>query len=274
MEFFRKLFGSSKQPAAENAPATPAPGNAETPYEMTEAEAAKQAALEASSERLDLHWQSIGTVERDVLAYLISPSFTGGPYWPSTRQAYRVVRRAGSILLATDGLSSPFDDGDEPVNGFEMELFIDTPDIPEHARGAMGEVDPLKQSWAFELLENVAKTVANAGGITAQLQQHGALSLELPGVSQSHHLGEQLPPAFVTDDDCIGVLLGGPKPDFATHLEDMPLSPVILVPVVLITASELDYVRAGGYDARQDLLQRLKAAGVGHRSALGRDSVV
>lgn len=81
MDFFRKLFGSSKQPAAENAPATPAPGNAETPYEMTEAEAAKQTALEASSERLDLHWQSIGTVERDVLAYLISPSFTGGPYW-------------------------------------------------------------------------------------------------------------------------------------------------------------------------------------------------
>jgi len=54
----------------------------------------------------------------------------------------------------------------------------------------------------------------------------------------------------------------------------MPLSPVSLIAVVLITASELDYVRAGGRAAREDLVQRLQAAGVGHRSDLQRASVV
>ncbi|WP_339530692.1 MULTISPECIES: Suppressor of fused protein (SUFU) [unclassified Pseudomonas] len=196
----------------------------------------------ASAECLDQHWQSVGTVEKDVLAYLISPSLTGGPYWPSTRQAYRVVRRDHSIVLATDGLSDPFDDAEGLGNGFEMELFLETADIPENAEGTLGDVDPLRHSWAFELLEHVA----NAGGITQQLECHGVLSLELPGFSQSHLMSDQLPHLFVTTDDAAGVLLGGPAPDFPTRLDDMPLSPVQRVPVVLITAAELEYVRAGG----------------------------
>lgn len=270
MNFFKKLLGSSKspEPQAQDVPQPHEQSN------LTEAEAANLAVREAGEACLDRHWNSVGTVERDVLSYLISPSFSGGPYWPSTRQAYRVVRRGDTIILATEGLSDPFDDTEGMGNGFEMELFVETADIPEHVRGAVGEVDPFKRSWAFELLEHVAKTVADAGGITHQLDQYGALSLELPGLSQSHHMSDQLPKLFVTDDDSTGVLLGAPEPDFPTQLDDMPLSPVRLVPVVLITAAELEYVRSGGRAAREDLVSRLKAAGVGHMSSLHRASVV
>nr|WP_314567368.1 suppressor of fused domain protein [uncultured Pseudomonas sp.] len=267
MNFFKKLFGSSKKP---HAPAPHRPVQADLP----DAEAVNLAARLASADCLDQHWQSVGTVEKDVLAYLISPSLTGGPYWPSTRQAYRVVRRDHSIVLATDGLSDPFDDAEGLGNGFEMELFLETADIPENARGTLGDVDPLRHSWAFELLEHVAKTVANAGGITQQLESHGVLSLELPGFSQSHLMSDQLPHLFATADDAAGVLLGGPAPDFPTRLDDMPLSPVQLVPVVLITAAELEYVRTGGRAAREDLVARLQAAGVGHISSVYRGSVV
>ncbi len=269
MKFFKKLFGSSIKPQAiEPAHSTPVDS---APYD---AGAANLAARQASAECLDRHWQSVGTVEKDVLAYLISPSFSGGPYWPSTRQAYRVVRREDSIVLATDGLSDPFDDAEGLGNGFEMELFLETADIPEHARGTLGDVDPVRRSWAFELIKHVAKTVADAGGITHQLERHGVLSLELPGFSQSHLMSDQLPAQFVTEDDAVGVLLGGPSPDFQTRLDDMPLSPVQLVPVVLITASELEYVRAGGRAAREDLVARLQAAGAGHISNLDRESVI
>ncbi|KAF2407558.1 Suppressor of fused protein (SUFU) [Pseudomonas antarctica] len=268
MNFFKKLFGAAKKPEAEAALPTPV-----DPVE-TPADAANTAVRIASEECLDRHWQAVGTVERDVLTYMISPSFTGGPHWPSTRQAYRVVRRDGAIILATEGLSDPFDDAEGLGNGFEMELFLETADIPNDARGELGDVDPLRRSWAFELIEHVAKTVANAGGITHQLDNHGVLSLELPGFSLSHQMSEQVPKLFVTDDDAAGVLLGGPEPDFPTRLEDMPLSPVRLVPVVLITASELEYVRSGGRAAREDLVERLKAAGVGHTSSLYRASVV
>lgn len=277
MNFFKKLLTSLKSPSPQYTQPTPQTLELQepaTPNHSTEAEAANQAAREASAACLDLHWGSVGTVERDVLSYIISPSFSGGPYWPSTRQAYRVVRRGDTVIIATEGLSDPFDDAEGMGNGFEMELFIETADIPEHARGSVGEVDPLKRSWAFELVEHVAKTVADAGGITHQLDQHGALSLEIPGFSRSHHMSDQLPKLFVTDDDSTGVLLGAPDPDFPARLDDMPLSPVRLVPVVLITASELEYVRSGGREAREDLVSRLKAAGIGHMCSLHRSSVV
>ncbi|MCD5996168.1 suppressor of fused domain protein [Pseudomonas sp. CDFA 602] len=272
MSFIKKFFGSFKKPESETAHSREQSEHVSTSADNAPSAEAEAARL-ASAECLDRHWESVGTVERDVLSYLISPSFTGGPHWPSTRQAYRVVRRGDSIILATEGLSDPFDDVDASGNGFEMELFLETRDIPEHAKGRLGEVAPFKESWAFELIEHIAKTVADAGGITHQLEQYGVLSLDLPGFSQSHHMSDQLPQIFVTDDDCVGVLLGGPAPDFSTRLEDMPLSPVMLVPIVLITASELEYVRSGGRAAREDLVSRLQTAGIGHTSDLGRASV-
>lgn len=277
MNFFKKLLDSLRNPTTQDLRAEPQIEEFQKLVafgELNEAEAANLAARLAGEVCLDRHWRSVGTVERDVIAYMISPSFRGGPDWPSTRQAYRVVRRGDSILLATEGLSDPFDGVIGMGNGFEMELFMETADIPEHARGSLGQVDPLKNSWAFELLEHIAKTVADAGGVTERLEQYGALSIEIPGFSRSHHMSDQLPKHFVTEDDCTGVLLGAPEPDFPTRLDDMPLSPVRLVSMVLITASEFEYVRSGGRAAREDLISRLKAAGIGHMSNLHRASVV
>ncbi|MGC5703364.1 suppressor of fused domain protein, partial [Pseudomonas sp. NFXW11] len=240
------------------------------------AELARIALFDAGAAALERHWQAVGRCEADVLGFAISPGFMGGPHWPSTRQAYRIVRRNQGIILATEGLSDPFDgvEGDELGNGFEMELFIQTPDIPAHAQGAPGDVSPFADSWTFELLRCVAGTVADAGGYIPRLERYGVLSLELPGVSQSRAMSEQLPAQFVSSDDCVGVLIGAPAADFPTQVEGMPLSAVTLVPVVLITASELEYVRNGGAQARQDLADRLNAAGVGHVSHLQRASVI
>ncbi len=267
MSFFDKLRNALR-PAT--APATePASCLAEPSLVDTSDEARR-----ATHAVLDRHWQSVGAVEKDVLGYLLSPSLTGGPAWPSTRQAYRVVRRGERIILATDGMSDPFDDAEGLGNGFEMELFVETADIAEAHRGTPGDVSMLSDSWAFELLEHVAQIVADAGGITAQLEQYGALSMELPGVSQSRAIGVALPAYFVTEDDALGVLLGGPKPDFNDMLADMPLSPVKLVPIVVLTAAELEFVRAGGGKAREELVARLGATDVGHVSDLQRSSVV
>ena len=46
-----------------------------------------------------------------MLSHLVSPTLSGGPKWPALRQAFRLVRRPnGNIILASDGLSDPFDD--------------------------------------------------------------------------------------------------------------------------------------------------------------------
>lgn len=276
MDFFKKLFGSLSAgkavgPASWSAPLTGAGVDAGAP---SQADTVGEAARQATSDCLDRHWQSVGTVEQDVLGHAISPSFLGGPDWPSTRQAYRIVRRGDAVIIATDGLSDPFDDAAQSGNGFAMELFLETGDLAEDTRGSIGDISPLSRSWAFDVLRTVAATVADAGGITHQLETYGVLSLELPGASEAPHLTDQIPARFVTADDCVGVLVGAPAPDFATRLEDMPLSPVTLVPVVLITAMELEQVRSGGRLAREQLADQLRVAGVGHRSLLGRPDLV
>lgn len=261
MRFLKKLFGLGEQKPVSH----PAP--AEVPQVEVDPSAA---AREAGALALDRHWESIGTIERDVIGHVISPQFLGGPAWPSTRQAYRVVHRPDSVILATEGLSDPFDDVEGMGNGFGLELFLETAHLPDALQTRQAEVTAYARSWAFDILRTVATTVANAGGIAAQLERYGVLSLELPGASESAHLIAQLPPAYVTDDDAVGVLVGAPLPDFATDVRDMPLSPVSLVPVVLITAAELEGVRAGGRQAREALAEKLSANVNGHRSALDR----
>jgi hypothetical protein len=58
MNFFKKLFGSSTK---TEVPA-PTPNAAESP----EPDAANHAARLTTAECLDRHWQSVGTVEKDV----------------------------------------------------------------------------------------------------------------------------------------------------------------------------------------------------------------
>ncbi|WBV44833.1 suppressor of fused domain protein [Pseudoroseomonas cervicalis] len=249
-----------------------APPGALAPGQAPEA-APDSAAAEASQAARDAYWAGIGQVERDVLAPLISPGLMGGPAWPTLRQAYRVIRRAESLILATDGLSDPFDGVSGGGNGFGMELFLETAEIDPALAGQPGDVSGLGRSWAFEILQNVAASVAGAGGVMPMLQRHGVLSMELPGVSQAHSLPRQLPPGFATADDSLGVLIGGPAPDFAVQIPGMPLSPAQAVPVVLLRAEELEALRQGGAEARRALAEALGGAPQRHRSSLSRGAL-
>lgn len=230
--------------------------------------------FEESCVKRDRFWENVGTVESDVLSHLISPTFTGGPHWPTTRQAYRIIRREGSIIIATDGLSDPFQDVCGGGNGFESELFIETPDIdPDHA-GEPGDITGISKSWAFELIQNVAGTIAGAGGINDRLDRFTVLSIEIPGVSQSHSVATQMPKRFITQDDCIGIMIGAPKPDFPSEIADMPLSPVRIVPVTIMTAAELEHVRTSGPEARITLAAKLLEHGAGHIASFTRPDVL
>jgi hypothetical protein len=263
---FRKLLGI----------ANTASNDAQRPADPPQQKAANpdSDAFDATFKRRYDFWRRVGNVEDDGITHLISPSLLGGPAWPTTRQAYRIVRRDGGIIIVTDGLSDPFDNVEGGGNGFEMELFVETADIaPAHA-GKPGDVTGIKDSWAFELVKHVADTVAGAGGIRPQLERYKVLSMELPGFSQSYALSKQLPPGFATEDDALGILIGAPLPDFPAAIADMPLSPVAIVPVVLVRADELMMLRAGGAEARRKLAGQLAASPAGHRINLSRPSLV
>lgn len=255
--FLGKLFGRKPEPPSER------------PRMSVEAH---EKACADTQEAMDRHWAKVGDVEEDVIAYVIPPIFQGGPAWPTLRQAYRVIRRPGSIIIATDGMSDPYEhDGEE--NGFGMELFMETRDIPADFTGADGDVSALKNSWAFELLENCAAFVAEHGGVRDHVDQLGSISTEIPGVAGAHAVGSQVPDRFVLDDS-IGLLIGGPPPDFPDIVEDTPFRPVRLIPLVVLTAAELQHVRTGDSQVRRALAERLSALPQGHFSDLRRPSVI
>ena len=68
--------------------------------------------LEKTSRAREAVWQQLGALEPMFLSHLVNPALsTGQPKWPSKRQAFRLVRRQnGNVILASDGLSDPFDD--------------------------------------------------------------------------------------------------------------------------------------------------------------------
>ena len=65
MNFFKKLLDSLRSPVTQDLRAEP---------QINEAEAANLAARLAGEACLDRHWRSVGTVERDVIAFLYDQS--------------------------------------------------------------------------------------------------------------------------------------------------------------------------------------------------------
>jgi hypothetical protein len=239
---------------AEDAPAP-------TPFELT-------------VQARDRFWKAIGSVDPYVMANMVSPSPTGGAAWPTTRQAYLIIRRDASVILATDGMSDPFEDPEKKGNGFEMELFLETNDIELADHPTDEDYGKVRGSWAFELLMETGKLVAGNGGIVPMLDKFGVISTEFPGVSQSHAIKDQVPERFVTEDGSVGILIGEPAPDFDAVIADTPLSKVRAVPIVLLTADELTYIRNGGEAARKEVEAKLQALPSGFRSDLNRPSVL
>ena len=83
-----------------------------------------------------------------------------------------------------------------------------------------------------------------------------------------------MPERCVTEDGSVGILIGEPAPDFAAVIADTPLSKVRVVPIVLLTADELTYIRNGGEAARKEVAAKLQALPSGFRSDLNRPSVL
>lgn len=238
-----RLFGAKAQTAGKSGPARIA------------------SVADRSAEARGRFWSALGPASDRILS-----SAPAGSLWPGGHEAYRLVHRGSAILLATDGLSDPVAE-EAAANGFGIELFVEGP-----GEGAPAQV--AGDGWMLEVLRRVAAIVAEEQGILRPLERHGPIPLELTNVSSSAAIAARLPAHFLAADDVLGVMIGGPDPDFATSIEGMPLSPVRVVPVVLLTAAELGEIRAGDSDTRDAVLARLAASGAGHCSDLQRDSIV
>ena len=201
---------------------------------------------------MDGYWQAVGLIEPEVISYLVNPMFMGAPAWPNTRQAYRVVRTADTVIIASDGLADPQGRDGQSAPGFGCEVFIETPEL-------VGvDFDRIQASPYFRVIELFAQNVAANQGISAVLREYGVLSMELP-------VGLQ-PGPMVGGDGAVGCLIG--LPTGRPAVAPTPLGAVDVIALTVIAPAELDRIMAGGAAARRQLAAERTATAAGHRSFL------
>ncbi|KAK9865452.1 hypothetical protein WJX84_001015 [Apatococcus fuscideae] len=205
----------------------------------------------------------------------------GAPKWPAMRQAFRLVKRPnGNLLIASDGLSDPFDDitlGEGNVNGFGLEFFIETP-----ADELPSSLEDIKASWQFQLLYTVSQLAAGHGGIRAIMDDMKLLSTEaegvaeaVPGTHQATHVNsQQRVGALLGLKSVLTSLDGNPgSVSIPEKIPRMPLTEVKLVNIKLLDLEELKIITESGAAGRK----RLSDLFTGHDrlvSSLKRPSVV
>jgi Suppressor of fused protein (SUFU) len=197
-------------------------------------------------------YRSVGEMDDMILSPLLNPSFMGGPRWPSLRQGWRVIRRQGNTLIASDGLSDPFDDQDEPSAGFGLEFILEA-------------LEDIPGSWPFGVVYAVSQLAAGHGGVRELIEELGFISTEVRV--------EGMPEALLSPQGRVGVLLGVPAETLPSSIPT-PGGEVQLVAVKLLMPEELDYIVKHGERGRAEVVARLASSSGGHVSRLNRQSVV
>lgn len=197
------------------------------------------------------HWESVGKVDDDVVTYLVNPMFQGAPAWPNTRQAYRVIRTPGSLIIASDGLSDPFVGTDrDGESGFGMEVFIEIDGAQDRS------FDEISSSPEFKLIECVAQNMAGHGGVAPLIDQMGVLSMAVP-------VSEMPGDGWLDQNGQVGVLIGLAAEGRSARL-DLPFGPVRILAVTPLRPAETAIV-VTGTEARNDIADRLMDSPSRHR---------
>ena len=200
------------------------------------------------------YWQKIGEVDPNIIAPLINTAFRNLPKWPSLDQSFILLKKAnGNTVIATDGLSSPFDprlgSTNQSTDGFGLELYVET-DEP---------INDITNSYQFDLVYQMALQVANSTKIKEMLDRYGVITAELYDV--------RAPESFKNSEGRVGVILGLKSND----IQD--LSQVEMINIKLLTLTELKYIAENG-EAGREKLKNLFAGDSGTVTNVSRESVV
>ncbi|MEG1325709.1 MAG: hypothetical protein RSD99_12530, partial [Janthinobacterium sp.] len=218
--------------------------------------------LAAACAARDAFYATLGTVDADVLAPLVNPAFMGGPRWPSLRQAWRVIRRPDSIVIASDGLSDPFEDDDDVFvpRGHLLEVCIEAP-------LSAFDGQEVAQSWLFDVIYQDSQNVADHGSIDLLVQRHGSVSMVLDV--------QDAPEGLEDENEQVGVLLAQGTATIPPSF-DTPYGEVMLLTATVLQPAELAHIgeAADKAQSRRDLAAALAASPTGHLSVTSRPSVI
>jgi len=272
MDWLKKLLGKSKdsKPAPALAPKSVAPNVNQEDINPTDEEnkfvltrSVEDPLYASTFDARDTYWKNIGAIDEDVIAHMVSPEFMGAPAWPTTRQAYKIIRTDTTLIITSDGLSDPFTDCAEheiKMNGFGGEVFIETADLVD------ASFDEITKSWYYEAIEMWARNVAHYGGINMRLEKYGVMSMELPIQSA--------PDDWKTETGNVGFLVNCKMKQREYEITEAPLSTIKVISLMAIRPDELNFVIEGGQDGRDSLVSSLEKNGFIHLSGFERPSVL
>lgn len=216
--------------------------------------------FDRSCELRDSHWNSIGEVDPYVISHIINPALMGGPVWPAMRQAFKTIQAPERTILASDGLSDPYDDMDTNTtnaayNGFGLEVYVATEKLTV----------PVNTTWQFQLVYQAAQVMADRGNVISLINDLTYITTEFYDVD--------VPAEFKNGEGRVGAFIGLPDPVIAGEVQ-LSLEPVKMVNIKLLTLPELEYVINNGEEGRARLAELFIAQGNTTWSALQRTSVI
>ncbi|MCS3848500.1 suppressor of fused domain protein [Xanthomonas campestris] len=215
------------------------------------------ATYEQTNTARDELFESLGQVDSDVIAHVINPAFMGGPRWPALRQAFSIIRTNDSIMVASNGLSDPFDDVEEPNNGYRVEIIAET---KEKLTGGIAG------SWLFKLVYALSQQAAHSGQMADFIEGHGVITMEL--FAQDCGLEE-----FQNAHGMVGVMIGVEHPELPKKIQ-FPAEHVFLAAVQILTPDELAYVVEKRAEGRNHLHGLMRSSGLYHFISPGRASLL
>ncbi|NQX25918.1 hypothetical protein HQQ81_00950 [Microbacteriaceae bacterium VKM Ac-2854] len=190
-------------------------------------------------------WRGVGALDRTVVATLRDPAATGGARWPSAHQYFLRIARHSSAVIASDGLSDPFDQEPLPGTGWGCELCLESSAL---ARVPSAE---LWNHWQFQLLYEAAQSVAQLSiDLPQRLRESGFVSMELLGIAA--------PPAWLGERGGVGVVLGLERSDLPSEIA-IATGTIRLITVTPLWPREHTLLRDGDAEDARALTQRLAA---------------
>ncbi|MBF4461361.1 MULTISPECIES: hypothetical protein [unclassified Rathayibacter] len=161
----------------------------------------RRALAEAVAEDRAEMWRAVGALDRTVVVSTEDPGTRGGARWPTDHRAFLRIERADSVVLATDGLSDPFDRLARPGTGLGLELCLES-----SALCGVPAAD-LWNHWHFRVLYEAARRAALQGVCCRT------------GLDTARLAGTSAPASWLDADGCVGVLLGLRSPRLPEHIE-------------------------------------------------------
>jgi hypothetical protein len=190
------------------------------------------------------------------LTTLMGP-MSDGPEWPAG-PAWIAARHGDNGCVISDGLSDPWVERDRPETGRGLEVFIESPDSGLAADKPLAS---LADTWLFPMTAEISHTLVGNPRLCERLVNGELTSLEF----NIEHIKD--------GRGRVGVLLNLSSDAYSNTLS-LPGGNIRLVAATLLTVAELRFLRGKAAAGRQELAEKLIAAGIGHLSILNRPSLV